>query len=280
MRLWALILVLLCAAPAVAQAPACFRSKYASEWPVEVKRIELRDGNKLSKREKSTIVRELRRECDCWPCALSDAVSEQIREMYQWYGYFQAVADVEIRKSGYNAYSIRANVQEGPQYRLAELVFVNARAFPASELRQLFPIQNGAPFDTRKIRQGLDAMRRLYAKNGYIDFTPVPDTRIDRDAGTIVLNIDVNEGTRYRFGPLVLSGAEPAPGVSQKLQEYWKAYIGRPYDPGLLERFVDEHALLLKIRSANFLYTNVEPVQDAKAAIVTVRLRYSGEVLR
>ncbi len=280
MRLPALALLLFCAVAAAAQTPPCFRSKYSAEWPIKVRHVELRDGNQLSSHQKSVIVRELKRECDCWPCALSDEVSEQIREMYQWFGYFQAVADVDIRQTGYDSYAVVARVQEGPQYRLRDIEFVGARAFPVAQLRRLFSVQPDEPFDTRQIRAGLDAVRRLYSRNGYINFTPVPDTQVDPAAHTILLRIDLNEGTRFRFGPLLLTGAEPSPGVGKKLLADWNSYLGRPYDPDLLERFIDEHALLLKLHSANFFFTNVETVQDAQNATIAVRLRYPTELLR
>jgi hypothetical protein len=87
-RLGLLGIVLAWAGVAAAQFPPCYRSKYSNEWPVRVTHVELLDGNKLSRNEKATVVRELRRQCDCWPCALSDDVSDQIREIYQWFGYF------------------------------------------------------------------------------------------------------------------------------------------------------------------------------------------------
>ncbi len=280
MRLLALMLVLLGALAALAQAPPCFRSKYSAEWPINVRRVELRDGNQLSSHDKSSIVRELKRECDCWPCALGDEVGEQIREMYQWYGYFQAVAEVDIRKTGYDSYAIVARVQEGPLYRLNQLEFQRAHAFPLSQLRQLFSLNSGEPFDTRKVHDGLEALRRLYTTSGYINFTAVPETSVDPASHTILLSIDLNEGACFRFGPLLLAGTEPSPGAGKKLLADWQSYLGRPYDPAQLERFIDEHALLLKVRSANFLYTNVETVQDAQQATVAIRLRYPGELLR
>src|SRR5512142_1636856 len=114
MRPWASIpaIVLLLTGAVLAQAPPCFRSKFAAEQPIKVTKVELRDDNGLSKREKSLIVRELKRQCDCWPCALTEEVGDQIREVYQWFGVYQAGAQVDIHKRGIDSYSIRAHVQE------------------------------------------------------------------------------------------------------------------------------------------------------------------------
>jgi hypothetical protein len=140
-QLWLLVIVVACAGVSRAQFPPCFRSKFTNDWPIRVAHVDLQDGDKLSRREKSTVIRELRRQCDCWPCALSSDVSDQIREIYQWYGYFQAVADVDVKKTGIDTYSVTARVQEGPQYRLGDISFSNIKAFSPAELRACFSLR-------------------------------------------------------------------------------------------------------------------------------------------
>ena len=115
--------LLLCASLASAQAPVCFRSKYALEPPVRVRNVRLADGGQLSSKQRSAIVRELRRQCTCWPCVVGEEVGQQVRQMYQWLGYFQATATVDIRQVSGDAYLISAQVAEGPQYRLQESLF-------------------------------------------------------------------------------------------------------------------------------------------------------------
>jgi hypothetical protein len=133
-QLWLLTIVLGCATVSMAQFPPCYRSEFAHEWPIRVTHVDLLDNNRLDRKDKTAMVRELRRQCDCWPCALSDDVSDQIREMYQWYGYFQAVAQVDIKKTGVDSYTVKAYVQEGPQYRLGDISFSGVKAFPAAEM--------------------------------------------------------------------------------------------------------------------------------------------------
>jgi hypothetical protein len=147
---WLLVILLGCVGVASAQFPPCIRSKFANEWPIRVGHVDLQDGDKLSHREKSTVVRELRRQCDCWPCALSSDVSDQIREIYQWYGYFQAVADVDVRKTGIDSYSITARVQEGPQYRLGDITFSNV--FKLSTNANSIQIEQSSKFSIKFYR--------------------------------------------------------------------------------------------------------------------------------
>jgi outer membrane protein assembly factor BamA len=265
-QLWLLVIVVACAGVSVAQFPPCFRSKFTNDWPIRVAHVDLQDGDKLSRREKSTVIRELRRQCDCWPCALSSDVSDQIREIYQWYGYFQAVADVDVKKTGIDTYSVTARVQEGPQYRLGDISFSNIKAFSPAELRALFQLAPGDLFDTRPFRRGLEKLWQAYANKGHLNFSAVPDTRIDTDAGTISIRIDVEEGKAFRLGSLLLAGNEPPRGFGKKLQDDWRPHQGEVYNSDFVDNFIIQHLSGMNPR--------ITYIQDAAAGTVAVRVEF------
>jgi outer membrane protein assembly factor BamA len=266
--LWLLALALVCSSMAEAQLPPCFRSKYSNEWPVNLRGVTIIDGEKLPRQDKARIVRELKRQCDCWPCALSDEVSEQIRDMYRWFGYYQAVVDVDIKKLGIDSYSIRARVQEGPQYRLRDIVIANAKAFPADALRRQFPLQSGDIFDTRLFRHGLDSLRQMYSTRGYLNFTAVPATQVDTSSGTIALRIDVDEGPIFRIGPLLITGLEPSRGFGKKLLDDWRPHVGKVYDSTFVDGFISQNLSGIDKK------LNVTYIQDAQAGTVAVRVEF------
>jgi outer membrane protein assembly factor BamA len=263
---WLLVILLGCVGVASAQFPPCIRSKFANEWPIRVGHVDLQDGDKLSHREKSTVVRELRRQCDCWPCALSSDVSDQIREIYQWYGYFQAVADVDVRKTGIDSYSITARVQEGPQYRLGDITFSNVKVFTPAELRALFELAPGDLFDTRPYRRGMEKLRQTYGNKGYLNFSAVPDTKIDSAAGTISIRFDVDEGKIFRLGPLLLAGNAPPRGFGNKLQDDWRPHQGEVFSAEFVDNFIIQHLSGMNPR--------ITYIQDASAGTVAVRVEF------
>ena len=257
---------------AAAQGPPCFRSKFARDWPVHLQHVELQDSHQLSSRDRAAIVHELKRQCDCWPCALSDEVGEQIREMYQWYGYFQAVADVDIQKLGIDSYSITARVQEGPQYRLKDLEFAHIHAFPDSQLRSLFAIAPGALYDTRKVREGLEALRHQYSTAGYVNFSAVPEPVADAATQTIELRIDADEGVVFKLGPLLLAGIDPKRGFARKLLEQWKPHLGEAFNSDFVDDFLAQNLSALDGPAPHITY-----VQDAKESTVAVKVEFPAK---
>lgn len=262
--------VLLSAALAAAQAPVCFRSKYAMEPPVRIKSLRLTDGGLLSPKEKSSILRELRRQCICWPCVVGEEVGQQIRQMYQWHGYFQAVADVDIRQVGGDAYVIAARIQEGPQYRLKSIEFANGAAFPVVQLQELIGFVAGDIFDTRRLAEGLQRLRHLYATRGYLNFTVVPETVPDAGSGSIALRLDIDEGPVFHLGPLLVTGLDTVPALGHRLLETWQPHIGEIYDVDFVDNFLDKSLGLSGTRLPRVTY-----IQDANSRIVTLRVEFS-----
>jgi len=262
--------VLFFASLAVAQAPVCFRSKYAMEPPVRVRSLRLADGGLLSPKEKSSILRELRRQCSCWPCVVGEEVSQQIRQMYQWHGYFQAVADVDIRQVGGDAFVIAARVQEGPQYRLKGIEFANAAAFPTVQLGELTGFVPGDIFDTRKLAEGLQRLRHLYATRGYLNFTVVPETVPAAGSGSIDLRLDIDEGPVFHLGPLLVIGLDSAPVLVRQLVDTWQPHIGEIYNADFVDNFLDQFLGLSGTRLPRVTY-----IQDANSHTVTLRMGFT-----
>ena len=179
-----------------------------------------------------------------------EEIAERVRYACQVHGFFKAVmgrpsVTVLSETPQQEIVDISLAVNEGEQYRLKDISFTGEKAFSAEELRAEFHIVDGDIFNTEKIRQGLDALRKLYAAKGYVNFTPVPNTQADDAAHTISLLIDTDEGAQFRIGRLVLDGPELKPGAGAKLLENWKQYEGQLYDYRIPEKFLQENAALL-----------------------------------
>ncbi len=138
--------------------------------------------------------------------------AERVRNEYQMKGYFKAlVQDPKtqvrdtggfhiplIQKGGGKAVDITLPIEEGERYRLGGITFKNNKAIQdARLLRSLFPMKDGDIFNTDNVRKGLEALRKGYGELGYINFTSVPETKIDDDKKLITLEIDLDEGKPF-----------------------------------------------------------------------------------
>ncbi len=179
-----------------------------------------------------------------------EEIAHRVQYGFQTLGFFEARAGAPVVKvvsetPQQEIIDVAFSVNPGDRFRLDTITFTGQKAFTAGQLRLQFPLADGDIFNTEKIRQGLDALRKVYENNGYINSTPVPNTEVNDATRTISLLIDIDEGVQYRIGALVLNGVETTPGAGAKLLESWRQYEGQIYRPAIPEQFLREHAALL-----------------------------------
>src|SRR5262249_16577174 len=92
-------------------------------------------------------------------------------------------------------------------YHLGSITFKGNKAIAdAKPLRGLFPMKDGEIFNTANVRKGLENLRKAYGRLGYINFTPVPDTKIDDERKLINLDIDLDEGKQFSVRRIEFQG--------------------------------------------------------------------------
>jgi outer membrane protein insertion porin family len=140
--------------------------------------------------------------------------AERVRLAFQDLGYYKAIVQdpkTRIRDTRpfkwYAPFILRGHgkvvditvpVEENDRYRLKEITFTGNKAVPNNvALRRLFKIKDGEWFNRTAIGKGLEEMRKVYGAQGYINFTPVPDTIFDEEHKMITLKIDVDEGKQF-----------------------------------------------------------------------------------
>jgi len=142
-------------------------------------------------------------------------------------------------------YVLRVTIDRGPQYRLGSLRFASTSESPLvitdASLRQQIHLHKGDLFDLSKIRDGLEAIYKLYGSKGYIDATPEPVTTIDESGSRIDLLIKVDEERPYRIVKVALLGlntmSQHEPNLPQK--------VGDLFDSALWENFFRNNKPLL-----------------------------------
>jgi len=153
-----------------------------------------------------------------------DEDTERVRLEFHNRGYFEATVQdpvTKIRDTGSAAgmtipfvrprpgksVDITMPIEEGDLYHLGTITFKGGKAVTNTKaLRGLFQIQDGAIFNREKISKGLEALRKAYGELGYINFTSLPDTKIDEQKKVINLEIDLDEGKQFSVRRIEFEG--------------------------------------------------------------------------
>ena len=129
------------------------------------------------------------------------------------------------------------------QYRLEAVLFEGAISFSQEQLNDVFNVPTGDKFNHSAIGKGLERLRQLYGDYGYINFTAVPVLQLNKDRGTVVLTLSIDEGSQFSFGRLFLAGQETRAGEADDLRNAWAALSGGHYDSTLLNRWLIKNFL-------------------------------------
>jgi len=205
---------------------------------------------------------------------MQEAVDIHAREVWQRYGYYNVVVNGESRllndDKDHQRVSVTIHVTEGPQYRLAYIRFEHADVFPPQELRKLIPLDDGEVFDVLRIRQGLDALKKLYGTKGYIDFTASPLTEVDERGRRIKLTLDLDEDTQYRVGKITVLGLAPKTEAAL----VWRLKPGEVFDYKFYLDFFEDNKSLLPPDANPQLDSHIS--RDARAATVDIIVDFRG----
>jgi hypothetical protein len=201
-----------------------------------------------------------------------EEIEEWLRNPWLDQGYFKVNVSVEAKPVGGDdgRFAITAHVDEGLQYRVGRIEFranpgtdyekVDSwvdgprvlklsdphdtdssdpyrPAFPLEELRNSVPLQEGDVLNVEKVREGLDALKRLYSAHGYIDFVASPLTETDDEHQTVSILIELAEEKQYRIGKIEVYGLD----ASWQSTLIWKIKTGDVFNNEALQAFFDEN---------------------------------------
>ena len=134
----------------------------------------------------------------------SSTIDEDIDRLTSYYrslGYFDAHVGRELEFSEDGSWlDLTYVIDEGPRYRVRDIIIRGNRVIRADQLSVLLEIQRGEFFDQVKFNKDHREVVDAYGSNGYIFADVKPSTRLLEEPGTLDLVFDIDEGDRYRVG--------------------------------------------------------------------------------
>jgi outer membrane protein assembly factor BamA len=187
---------------------------------------------------------------------LNQLVQRQLLPVYCARGFLKAqfgepqpkvvkspAADNEDGPRNQTVVDVTFAVTPGIPYKLKSLDWSGNRELTTETLQKMVRAEVGQPANTVRIGDNLKDIQRLYGSRGYVAATIKPDTEFDDPAGTVVLHMDVKEGSVYHMGELEFRGLDNS--LTAKLRAAWKIRPGEVYDATYLSEYLPEAQKLL-----------------------------------
>ena len=165
-------------------------------------------------------------------------------------GYFDAVAHSTAQTLSESALTkhvaLVVSVDTGWQYRVGRIQFRSARpgvplVFSNERLRHDVPLRKDELISTSILRKNFYNLMHVYGAEGYIDFTPTPQFRMDDATRRIDITLELDEGKQYREHEIACLGHDAA--VEKLIRSQLR--IGEPFDGFFFRRFYATHKSIL-----------------------------------
>lgn len=235
---------------------------------IELVELRIEGETAIPEADLTKIIADLKRREYSGSADVEEEILERLRAEWQNRGYFKAQITGESRlpasvgNSGRMA--VTAHVIAGEKYFLEQISFTHNQVISdAKMLRAMFPIKDGDVFSRRKIAIGLENLRALYNEFGYINMTPVPDTRFDDAGHKAFLKIDLDEGRQFSISHISILGIDEG-----KLPIGLKLRAGDIYNQRLVDQFLTDNAGSLPPGSSG--QSNVQLQRDEQHATVAI----------
>ena len=204
-----------------------------------------------------------------------------LRGWWQDHGYYNVKVTAESHlKSGdsqHQHFSVSVHVDEGLQYRLSGIRFVNADperglAVPEEQLRKVIQIRDGEILNVDKVRRGVEALTRFYGARGYVDFTAEPRLETDDAHRHISVLMRLSEQKQYTIAKVDVLSQNPE--LETELRSTIKA--GNVYNNKLIEDFFTKHKSILPPDSSPM--TSITFERDVKTGTVNLVFDFRGSM--
>ncbi len=209
---------------------------------------------------------------------------QRIQEIYRRIGRSDAQVTVSTEPAENGRLNVTFNIVEGSKTGVYSINFEGNRAFGAWRLKNLMQItesnllsflKTSDVYDPDRLASDIDAIRRHYLKNGYIDFRVVSSEAVySPERKGYIITIVLDEGEQYRVGNVAVDSR--LPGVDERqLRGRVLTTPGSVYNAEAVEKTVEGMTIDAARRGQPFV--QVRPRGDRDNASRTVNLGYTAD---
>ena len=203
------------------------------------------------------------------------ALVNGLRDEYQHRGYGAAKVDAVVEPAPNGMVRVKIVVVEGPQWKLAKLVFKNASKVKEADLKKASDLLEGQTFDDEKIEKAVLALSALYFDRGMLEVRIEEPKKDAASDGAVTITITINEGEVYKVGTVKIG--KLGEKMDKELQAKMKTKPKQVFDRSVLLADVDRIKETFKAKNQK---VEVLPRTELDAKTHTVNLLLDVEEVK
>ncbi len=221
---------------------------------VQISSIDFVGNDAFSARTLRQVIKIKERKWLLWRYDFTDEAIEadvdRLREFYYGRGYlnYKIESETELSADG-ETMRVTFLIEEGPVYRVAQIVVTGNTHFTSGQLRADFESEEGRVYLKRDADRDARGIMQRYREVGYVDaevrqsvkFTP------DVQENLVIVAFEIREGNQFRIGRIDITGNETTKDkVARRVLDEYNFTPGELYDAkrapkegsGRLEKYV------------------------------------------
>ncbi len=216
--------------------------------------------------------------------AIVDSDIQRILEIYRRIGRSDATVTAATETAANGRVDVTFNIVEGSKTGIYSINFEGNRAFGSWRLKNVMQmtesnllsfLKSSDVYDPDRLASDIEAIRRHYLKNGFIDFRVVSSEAVySQERRGYIITIVVDEGEQYRIGTVDVVSRLPSVDERQ-LRSRLLATPGSVYNAETVEKTVEGMTMDAARRGQPFV--QVRPRGDRDSASRTVNLGFTAD---
>jgi len=136
-----------------------------------------------------------------------------------------------------NGLVVSVTVDEGPEFKLGKVGFAGSYAARSAQLLKVGAFKSGDVANFDDVTQGVERIKRLLRRNGYMRAETTIDRHIDDKAKVVDATIHIDEGPQFTFGNLAIEGLDL--DAAATIKKLWALKPGKPFNGDYPDYFLN-----------------------------------------
>lgn len=190
---------------------------------------------------------------------LQEIINEDLKRLYAT-GYFQDVK-MDLEEMSDKGYRLVISVEEKPIVR--SVVLEGATVFKEDKIRKELKIIEGQILDRKAVKQGVEAIKKLYSNKGFKFVEIQPDVTVNEATKEATVTIRVIEGEKYKIKEIKFEGLTAF--KPKKIRKFMKTKKQKWYNSGVFKEAnfqEDLERIQFFFQQEGYLDFKVEPKFD------------------
>jgi len=167
---------------------------------------------------------------------------------------------------------VTVEVEEGPPFDLGA-VTVQPTVIDSDALLKAGRFKPGEPADFEAINAGIERMRTMVRRQGYLQAKAATERKINEAKKTVDVHVRIDPGERYTFGKLTVQGLDIQ--TEPVIRRIWTMKPGQPFNPEYPDFFLERVRQDGLFDNLGKTKATVKIDEESKTADVT--LEFAGE---